>query len=254
MRHRGSVSPSTTEKQSSQTNQLPSQESQGAESQASATGMSQDFMQLDVSDVALLPAPTAGATGSAGATPTAGAGAAASGVSTRRSSARIATAATSSQEYAADVIGCLSVDSQNTLSIGTVCVMQRSSSNKKQKVIKKFAMQKTFYAYPKNATTEQKNKVETRIQNDVADFILQGYEVHTHKFGLPFEVEEICCVSRGYNLLPKILKAARVVGAKRKTVSSSSSEESDKDDCDEIMHDHPAPPTRTLVVAKRTRK
>ncbi len=269
MHRRGSVSSSITEEQAYFPSSQESQESQ--ESQRSAliltTGMSQDFTELDVSTDAPLsrptniladastaplailpavPAPASAAT-AAPADEVVQMEVPAGAVTRSRSRSR-----TRAQESSAD------------FSIGTVCVIYRPSSNRKQKVIKKFALQKTFYAYPRNATTEQKNKIETRIQNDMADFVLQGYEIQTHTFDLPFEVEEICCVSRGYNLLPKILKAPRVpatVGAKRKTHTSSSSSTESEGSIDEIDVDddedtrRPSRPlTRTPIVAKRTRK
>lgn len=107
-----------------------------------------------------------------------------------------------------DVPG-LSSQSEAALSVGFVCVVSRPTTNKKQKDIKKFALQKTFYAFPKNCSQEIKNKMQERIENDIADFRIQQYDVSIHRFGLPFEVEEVCCVSRGYTLLPKILKAPR---------------------------------------------
>lgn len=221
--------------------------------------MSQDFNDLDFSEkvekeskvpeVPVLPASSSPVAAGASRTSLRIAASAASAAS--------AAAVSSAPNVPEEITGSLSVDSEVALSIGIVCVMRRPSSNRKQKVIKKFALQKTFYAYPKNATTEQKNRIETRIQDDIGDFALQGYEVETYKFGLPFEVEEICCVSRGYNLLPKILKAPRV-GAKRRAASSSSSEESDINDNDDLDEDDAPPPpaatTKTVVVAKRSKK
>ena len=263
MHRRGSVSSSITEEQAYFPSSQESHESQEAQRSALilTTGMSQDFTELDVSTdaplsrptnilavdstdpLAILPAPAHAAPADEVVQTEVPEGA----VTRSRSRSR-----TRAQESSAD------------LSIGTVCVIYRPSSNRKQKVIKKFALQKTFYAYPRNSTTEQKNKIETRIQNDMADFVLQGYEIQTHTFDLPFEVEEICCVSRGYNLLPKILKAPRVpatVGAKRKTHTSSSSSTESEGSIDEIDVDddedtrRPSRPlTRTPIVAKRTRK
>lgn len=139
-------------------------------------------------------------------------------------------------------VSTLATSSEIASSIGVVCVVSRPTNNKKQKDIKKFALQKTFYAYPKNCDTSVKDKIEERIKNDIADFKFQKYNVETYRFGLPFEVEEVCCVSRGYNLLPKILKApqtetqasAPVKREKRKARSRKSYEDdsanSDDDD------------------------
>ena len=145
----------------------------------------------------------------------------------------------------------LSANSPIALSIGIVSVMKRPSTHKKQKNIKPFALQKSFYAYPKNVDQQTMEKINTRVQNDIADFKLQGYDVTTHTFGLPFEVEEVCCVSRGYNLLPKILKAPKIVGKKRKTTSddeeSSDSDEDDGDGDDTYM----AAAARTSTITER---
>ena len=103
----------------------------------------------------------------------------------------------------------ISSQSDAALSVGIVCVMDRPTTNKKQKDIKKFALQKTFYAFPKDCNPEIKAKIQQRIENDIADFKLQKYNVSIHRFGLPFDVEEVCCVSGGYNLVPKILRAPR---------------------------------------------
>jgi hypothetical protein len=114
-----------------------------------------------------------------------------------------------------DDVSCLSPSSAVAQSIGVVCMASRPSTNKKQKDIKKFALQKTFYAFPKDCKPDIKNKIQERIDNDIADFRFQKYDVSIHRFGLPFEVEEVCCVSRGYSLLPKILKAPPPVKRKR---------------------------------------
>jgi hypothetical protein len=98
-------------------------------------------------------------------------------------------------------------NSEVAKSIGVVCTMSRRSTNKRQKDIKPFALQKTFYACPKIVSEEQKEKLKARIEKDIADFKFQKYTVTIHRFGLPFAVEEICCISEGYNLAPKILKA-----------------------------------------------
>lgn len=94
-------------------------------------------------------------------------------------------------------------------SIGVVCVVSRPSANKRQKNIKPFALQKTFYAYPKSASQEQKNKIKGRIETDIGDYRCQQYDIKIHTFGLPFPVEEICCVSAGYNLTAKMFRAIK---------------------------------------------
>jgi hypothetical protein len=106
-----------------------------------------------------------------------------------------------------DVIG-LNVNSPISLSIGVVCVAQRTASDNNVE-IKAHTLQKTFYSYPKNAEEKTKKTIEDRIENDVADFKLQGYNVTTFTFGLPFVVEEISNISRGYDGKTKMLRAAR---------------------------------------------
>jgi hypothetical protein len=135
-------------------------------------------------------------------------------------------------------------NSELAQSIGVVCTLSRRSTNKRQKDIKPFALQKTFYAFPKSITEEQKEKIKARIEKDVADFKFQKYKVEIHRFGLPFVIDEICCVSEGYNLTPKILKAALPPAPdkkkrKRARKNASEDEESDpmNDDDDEpIVH------------------
>jgi hypothetical protein len=140
-------------------------------------------------------------------------------------------------------IGSIALPENSELaqSIGVVCTLSRPSTNKRQKDIKPFALQKTFYAFPKSITEEQKEKMKARIEKDVADFKFQKYKVEIHRFGLPFAVDEICCVSEGYNLTPKILKAALPPSEKKKRKrarkNASEDEESDPIDDDEpIVH------------------
>jgi hypothetical protein len=135
----------------------------------------------------------------------------------------------------------LSETSELAQSIGIVCTMSRRSTNKRQKDIKPFALQKTFYAFPKSITEEQKEKMKARIEKDIADFKFQKYTVTIHRFGLPFPVEEVCCVSEGYNLTPKILKAvlppppatSTPEKKKRKRKPKSEDDESDHFDVEE---------------------
>jgi hypothetical protein len=105
------------------------------------------------------------------------------------------------------VIG-LDVNSPVSLSIGVVCVAQREASDNNPEV-KSHTLQKTFYSYPKNAEEKIKKAIEDRIENDVADFKLQGYIVTTYTFGLPFLVEEITNISRGYDGKTKMLRASK---------------------------------------------
>jgi hypothetical protein len=113
----------------------------------------------------------------------------------------------------------LDTDSPVSLSIGVVCVADRQESNNNPE-IKAHTLQKTFYSYPKNAEDRIKKVIEDRIENDVADFKLQGYNVTTYTFGLPFAVEEVTNISRGYDGKTRMLRAA-----KKKSVVKQEEEE-----------------------------
>lgn len=102
----------------------------------------------------------------------------------------------------------LEADSPVSLSIGVVCVVEREESNNNPE-IKPHTLQKTFYSYPKNCDEHIKKQIQDRIENDVADFKIQGYRVITYTFGLPFVVDEICNISRGYDGKTKMLRASR---------------------------------------------
>lgn len=136
-------------------------------------------------------------------------------------------------------IPALSEDSVAALSVGIVPVLSRPSTNKRQKEIKPFALQKCFYACPKNMSEEQKDKIKEKIDKDIVDFKFQKYKVELHRFGLPFVVEEICCISAGYNLVPKILKAppppteAAKTSKKRRRDASDEDEANARDDDDD---------------------
>ena len=107
-----------------------------------------------------------------------------------------------------DHVLALDVNSPVSLSIGVVCVAQRDACDNNPR-IKAHTLQKTFYSYPKNSEEKIKKAIEDRIENDVANFKFQGYNVTTYTFGLPFEVEEITNISRGYDGKTKMLRAAR---------------------------------------------
>lgn len=177
-----------------------------------------------------------------------------------------------------DDIAALPEDSVAALSVGIVAVMSRPSTNTRQKDIKPFALQKCFYACPKHMSDEQKEKVKARIQKDITDFNYQKYKVDIHRFGLPFVVEEICCISAGYNLVPKILKAPLPPSAeattskKRKAIHVSDDEEEryeDKEDAEDeayepkktkkratkpVGDDTVAPPSTASARSLRTQK
>lgn len=100
----------------------------------------------------------------------------------------------------------LDVNSPISLSIGVVCMVQRDASDNNPEV-KAHTLQKTFYSYPKNAEEKIKKSIEDRIENDIADFKLQGYTVTTYTFGLPFLVEAVTNITRGYDGKTKMLRA-----------------------------------------------
>jgi len=93
-------------------------------------------------------------------------------------------------------------------SIGVVCVVQRPASDNNA-MIKAHTLQKSFYSFPKNSEEKIKKAIDDRIDNDVANFKLQGYQIDAYTFGLPFDVEEICNISLGYDGKTKSLKASR---------------------------------------------
>ena len=135
----------------------------------------------------------------------------------------------------------LTDDSELAQSIGIVCTVNRSSTNRRQKDIKPFALQKTFYAYPKDITQEKKDKIKKKIEADIADFKCQQYNVELHTFGLPFAVDEICCISAGYNLTAKMFRASlpkeEKTPSKRKRGTREESASDDEDTKDDIYHD-----------------
>lgn len=100
----------------------------------------------------------------------------------------------------------LDVNSPVSLSIGVVCMAQRDGSDNNPEV-KAHTLPKTFYSYPKNAEEKIKKSIEDRIENDIADFKLQGYTVTTYTFGLPFLVEAVTNITRGYDGKTKMLRA-----------------------------------------------
>ena len=99
------------------------------------------------------------------------------------------------------------IDSNLAKSIGVVAVVNRNVVHKKQKKVEPYALQRTFYAYPKNSDEEIIRKIRDRIEEELADFRLQNYTVEIYKFGLPFEVEKVGYISSGYTGKPKMLKA-----------------------------------------------
>lgn len=139
-----------------------------------------------------------------------------------------------------DQVPGLDVNSPVSLSIGVACVVERKASDNNPE-IKAHTLPKTFYSYPKNCEEKIKKTIEDRIENDVANFKLQGYHVTTYTFGLPFAVEETCNISRGYDGKTKMLKASRK--------KQRGDEDQGKDDANQDQQAGPSAPR-----AKRARK
>lgn len=148
-----------------------------------------------------------------------------------------------------------------SVSIGTVCVVHREARGR-MKEVKKFALPNTFYAYPKDATDEMKEKIASKMQVVVDNFSLQNYETTIMRFGLPFAVAEVCSISCGYNMTPKRMMAVAAAstntkGKKRKPVSSSDSSESsesESSDADDVIEEKEEATERSTRAAKRSKQ
>lgn len=101
------------------------------------------------------------------------------------------------------------VPEERAQSFATVCVVHRPTTHKKQKAVKTYALQNTFFAFPKNINDEDKKIIDGKIQDVVADFEAQKYTIERKTFGLPFEVEGICRITPGYNMTAKKIKPER---------------------------------------------
>jgi hypothetical protein len=100
------------------------------------------------------------------------------------------------------------VPEERAQSFATVCVVHRPTTHKKQKAVKTYALQNTFFAFPKNINDEDKKIIDGKIQDVVADFETQKYTIERKTFGLPFEVEGVCRITPGYNMTAKKIKPA----------------------------------------------
>jgi hypothetical protein len=164
--------------------------------------------------------------------------------------ASAAVAATSSTSTAVTVstpvlsATATSAPAQAIKSFGTVCVVSRPSTNKKNN-IKSYALQNTFYAYPADASPDTKKTVSDKIKEIADNFEFQKYDIKVYEFELPFEVEEVCRISGGYGMTPKRHKIA---GGKRKRAEESLSSSSDLEDCDE---DESVPVAATTSASKK---
>jgi hypothetical protein len=100
------------------------------------------------------------------------------------------------------------VPEERAQSFATVCVVHRPTTHKKQKAVKTYALQNTFFAFPKNINDEDKKIIDGKIQEIVVDFETQKYTIERKTFGLPFEVEGVCRITPGYNMTAKKIKPA----------------------------------------------
>jgi archaellin len=111
------------------------------------------------------------------------------------------------------------VSEEKAKCFATVCIVHRSTTHKKQKQVKPYALQNTFFAFPKDINEQDKKLIDEKIRDIVVDFETQKYTVERKTFGLPFEVEGICRVTPGYNMTAKKVKAQP--GQKRKNRDES---------------------------------
>jgi hypothetical protein len=119
------------------------------------------------------------------------------------------------------------IDTSLAQSIGVVAVVKRDDVHKKQKKVESYALWRTFYAYPKDASDEMIASIREKMEEELADFRLQNYTVETYKFGLPFAVGKVGRISTGYTGKPKMLKADT---KKRKKDETSDDDEGDGED------------------------
>jgi len=146
-----------------------------------------------------------------------------------------------------------------SLSIGTVCVVHREARGR-MKEVKPFALPNTFFAYPKDATTDMKEKISNKIQVVADNFSIQSYKTDIVRFGLPFAVSEVCSISSGYNMTPKrmIAVAASATNARRKKrklqdSSSNSSDNESKMDLDDTIEEDQAPAKSSSRATRRSK-
>ena len=108
---------------------------------------------------------------------------------------------------------------------GIVCVVSRTSANGKI-LIKSHAVQTSFFALPLNPTKADLKKVDEKVKDIAASYEANKYKVDRYDFNLPFEVEAICRVTKGYTPTAKPLKAEDV---KKKRKIADADEDADED-------------------------
>jgi hypothetical protein len=89
---------------------------------------------------------------------------------------------------------------------GVVLLVSRAGKNK----IKPHALQTSFFAYPQDASDEDRKAVDDKVDAIASTFRANKYEVVKHTFDLPFKVDAICKVSKGYSTTVKALKAGDI--------------------------------------------
>lgn len=113
---------------------------------------------------------------------------------------------------------------------GVVCVVSRLSAKGKT-VIKRHAVQTSFFAIPAKASKEDKRKVDEKIKTIIGTYEANKYIVETHRFELPFAVDAICKVTKGYTASAKPLKVEDVKKRKRGADAS----DDDDNEVNEVM-------------------
>ncbi len=172
-----------------------------------------------------------------------------------RSSSRT-TAATTATAASSATMAMAATSTPSTppiLSWGKVCVVKRPSTHTKQKEVKLYALQNTFFAYPVDTDAETASEIDSKIQRVAQNFEIQRYETEIMTFGLPFEVEAIGCFTDGHgNMAKKFTIASSPSKRKRGTVSSSSSSAgSSSDDEEEAVAATNEPSRRTVTVKRK---
>lgn len=117
-------------------------------------------------------------------------------------------------------------DAKDTgMSKGVVCVVHRKSASGKV-VIKRHAIQTSFFAMPSNASKDDKKKVDEKVKSIIAEYEANKYVVNTYNFDLPFDIDAIGKITTGYTTCKA--KALSVTDVKKR-------KKADADSDDEVM-------------------
>lgn len=109
-------------------------------------------------------------------------------------------------------IGAFNIDDENdelepeVKGKGVVVVVSRVSASGKI-TIKPHAVQTSFFALPLKPSKEDIKAVDEKVKDIMASYEANKYRVERHDFNLPFEVEAICRVTKGYTPTAKPMKA-----------------------------------------------